>query len=98
MISEKAFAIESSRSHCPSSNNLDRLKVNPSDIPSTGSPDVIQSRGGLRWYSGKSPATFVIHRLFPAAEVVGSNPAPPFSRPAARAELRCTPLSAPSEL
>lgn len=45
MISEKAFAIESSRSHCPSSNNLDRLKVNPSDIPSTGSPDVIQSRG-----------------------------------------------------
>ena len=76
MISEKAFVIESSRSHCPSSNNLDRLKVNPSDIPSTGSPDVIQSRGGLRWYSGKSPATLVIHRLFPAVEVVGSNPAP----------------------
>ena len=46
MISEKAFVIESSRSHCPCSNNLDRLKVNPSDIPSTGSPDVIQSRGG----------------------------------------------------
>ena len=35
------------------------------------------SRGGLRWYSGKSPATLVIHRLFPAVEVVGSNPAPP---------------------
>ena len=51
---------------------------------------------GLRWYSGKSPATLVIHRLFPAVEVVG--PAPPFSRPAARTELRCTPLSAPSEL
>ena len=43
-------------------------------------------RWGLRWYSGKSPATLVIHRLFPAVEVVGSNPAPPFSRPAARAE------------
>jgi len=49
-------------------------------------------------YSGKSPATLVIPRLFPAVEVVGSNSAPPFSRPTARAELRCTPLSVPSEL
>ena len=53
---------------------------------------------GLRWYSGKSPATLVIHHLFPAVKVVGSNPAPPFSRPAACAKLWCTPLSAPSEL
>jgi len=32
---------------------------------------------GLQWYSGKSPATLVIHCLFPAVEVVGSNSAPP---------------------
>ena len=57
-----------------------------------------QCNRGLQWYSGKSPATLVIYRLFPAVEVVGSNPAPPSSRPAAHAELQCIPLSASSEL
>ena len=59
----------------------------------------------LWWYSGKSPTTLVIHRLFPAVEVMGSNPAPPFSRPHCPCQalvhpagVRCTLLSAPSEL